>query len=72
MKMCLREIYGQGRPRSAYGSAQSDQDIHCPFKVSLDTAEYTDFISTVFFILIVQHMPLKHLLLKAWLKKKVT
>ena len=32
-------ICGQRRPRSAYASAQSDQDIHCPLPVSLDTIE---------------------------------
>ena len=33
-------IYGQRRPRSAYASAQFDQDLPWPLTESLDTTEY--------------------------------
>ena len=39
-KKCLRGIYGQGKPRSACASAQSDQALRCPFTELLDTVEY--------------------------------
>ena len=32
-------IFGQHRPRSACASAQSDQGLHCPQSVSLDTTD---------------------------------
>ena len=38
-KICLRSMFGQRRPRSDCGDAQSDQGLRCPLTKSLDTRE---------------------------------
>ena len=40
VKMCLRGMHGQRRSWSDCAVAQSDEDLHCPLKESMDTTEY--------------------------------